>query len=650
MKQQDWNGKNGEVYRFEKEVVSGKDISKEGKYHSVIKVSATGQELWESNCIEFLKEMRYKGVLTDWNQVVFLFKSVQNKNAVDLATVLEKNGINVYAPRSNMFFDRDEIKISIGAICTLYKDYFTFPEYHHEFGNYLNACVEKFGKELKSDKDLLIFVKNAIERHTFMENQTLDYAFSAIYYQLFQFKCFAKTLENANGNLGVIDSRPARNLAIFSKLLTKFEYLENVEVLSVKNIQYIMKRFICDYMAFLYEGGIEEYEDEAEYAPSGCVSFMTIHQSKGLEFPVVFVCSLWETPRKQYSELDQTLQEDFYHKRPFEPIEQTKYFDFMRLYYTAYSRAQNLLCLSCPENEVGRKVPSAYFRESYANLISWKFLKDEEWNEIKLDSIKKANIKNEYSFTSHVLVYENCPLQYKFFKELEFSPVRQGSIVFGSLVHQTIEDIHKAAIQGHPEIITPEKIESWFNVNYENIKKKEHAYLSEPVRDAAIKQVVAYAEHEKDRWNRIKEAEVDVSLIEKDFILKGKIDLVRNDNGHIDIVDFKSEGKPDINSEEGRDRLEKYKRQLEIYAHIIEGKYGEKVENMHLYYTNAKEDENPYVTFQNHPYVIEQTIKGVSEVVGKIERKDYRMKERKEKQCHECDMRHYCDKYWCPDT
>ena len=38
---------------------------------------------------------------------------------------------------------------------------------------------------------------------------------------------------------------------------------------------------------FLSDGGIGEYEDEAEYAPKGCVSFLTVHQSKGLEFPVV---------------------------------------------------------------------------------------------------------------------------------------------------------------------------------------------------------------------------------------------------------------------------------------------------------------------------------------------------------------------------
>ena len=29
-----------------------------------------------------------------------------------------------------------------------------------------------------------------------------------------------------------------------------------------------MKRFICDYMAFLYDGGIEEYEDELHFVVS----------------------------------------------------------------------------------------------------------------------------------------------------------------------------------------------------------------------------------------------------------------------------------------------------------------------------------------------------------------------------------------------
>ena len=68
---------------------------------------------------------------------------------------------------------------------------------------------------------------------------------------------------------------------------------------------------------------------------------------------------------------------------------------------------------------------------------------------------------------------------------------------------------------------------------------------------------------------------------------------------------------------------------------------------MSLYYTQAKEDENPYVSFNKHPLVIERTIDKVCEVVHKIERKDYQMTERRKSQCQECDMRHYCDRYWC---
>ena len=44
-----------------------------------------------------------------------------------------------------------------------------------------------------------------------------------------------------------------------------------------------------------------------------------------------------------------------------------KFFDFWRLYYTAFSRAQDLLVLTCNENS---RTPSLYFRELYDELPS----------------------------------------------------------------------------------------------------------------------------------------------------------------------------------------------------------------------------------------------------------------------------------------
>ncbi|MCL0184788.1 hypothetical protein M2T59_31730, partial [Klebsiella pneumoniae] len=92
---------------------------------------------------------------------------------------------------------------------------------------------------------------------------------------------------------------------------------------------------------------ITEYEDDSEYAPSGCVSFMTIHQSKGMEFPIVMVDSLNATPRENSDARIEEIENKYFHREVFETRDDIKFFDFWRLYYTAFSRAQNLLVLSC---------------------------------------------------------------------------------------------------------------------------------------------------------------------------------------------------------------------------------------------------------------------------------------------------------------
>ena len=97
-----------------------------------------------------------------------------------------------------------------------------------------------------------------------------------------------------------------------------------------------------------------------------------------------------------------------YHKRPpFEPADQVKYFDFWRLYYTAFSRAQDLLVLTA--NETNRE-PSLYFREVYDNLVNYNSSQF-DINAFEFSEVKDVNIKETYSFTSHISVYENCSLR-----------------------------------------------------------------------------------------------------------------------------------------------------------------------------------------------------------------------------------------------
>ncbi len=632
-------------YRFDKKIEAHKSNFIEQK--SVIKVPGEyGQGDWESEVYLFLKGMQEQGKLTDWNQVAFLFKSVKNPKVLALSRYLEERGIPVYSPRSNLYFERREVRLALGAIL------FLFPQYGKEKKwndgaelpewEYYDTCLLEFAEELRKpeNKDLLNWCKVKARDHLALKKNT-DYAFSGLFYQLIQFELFSNMI--SENIFTVKDSREARNLSLFSNMLTKYEYLHHISVLTSNNITDAVVRLFNQYIRFLIQGGINEYEDDSEYAPSGCVSFLTIHQSKGLEFPIVLVGSLDATPRKQYTELDEILQNEFYSKPPFEPIDRTKYYDFYRLYYTAYSRAQNILALTCQENIASgqgtRNVPAKTFIESYQHLKSWR--EEPSIFDIELAQVKNVNIKREYSFTSHINLFETCALQYKFYKELGFAPVRQGATIFGTLVHQTIEDIHKAVLKGEQHSITLDNIEGWFNTNYQYLSKSERVYLAESTKVAALKQVESYVEKQKGDWSRIQEAEVDVSLVKDNYILKGTIDVIKGDGDTVEIIDFKSEKKPDLEKERGA--INRYKRQLEVYAHLVEERTDYTVSKMHIYYT-GEQNSNPYVTFNKDSSVITNTIRSFDTIVERIENYDYTIKERPKKHCGNCDMRFYCDR------
>lgn len=616
MREQRWDD-GTRVFRFAKQIVP-----REGNFPDVptaVRLSATDNEgettNWHAEVLAFLNGLKESGQLSDWNQVAFLFRSVKNDKVVALARFLETEGVPVFSPRSNMFFEREEVHLMIGAFL------FLFPQYgnpmlgeirkwsadaHLQIWDYYDQlCFKPFTDELRKpeNKSLLDWARPLAKRHVVLTQNT-DYAFSGLFYQLLQFPLFSRFLSE-EAVQGVDKGRAARNLGTFSKLLTKFEYLHFVSVLNPEWLEKNIRDLFNQFLRFLQEGGIGEYEDEAEYAPRGCVSFLTIHQSKGLEFPVVVCGSLEAVPRKQHGQLDVLLEDSGYlSKERFEPLDHIKNFDFWRLFYTAFSRAQNLLVLAAQERQ-GRglgKSPSKYFDRLFHELPNWR---DINLSALTFEAVKQINLKREYSFTSDITVFENCAEQYRFFKELEFAAIRESPMLFGTLVHQTIEDIHKTVLRGEEATITPDGIKGWFSANYAMLSKKERVYLAPSSQQAALLHVLRYFERENGHWDRIKEAEVEISLVKDQYILKGSVDLIRGERDTVEIIDFKSEKKPDM--EKDRERLKQYQSQLEVYAHLVEERTGQKVSRMHLYYT-GEDGGNPYITFSKDDRAIGERV------------------------------------------
>ena len=59
---------------------------------------------------------------------------------------------------------------------------------------------------------------------------------------------------------------------------------------------------------------------------------------------------------------------------------------------------------------------------------------------------RDEDLIRNYSYTGDFLSYQKCARQYMVFRKYGFTPARSQTMVFGSLVHRTLEDLHQYLI------------------------------------------------------------------------------------------------------------------------------------------------------------------------------------------------------------
>ncbi|MCB0168560.1 MAG: ATP-dependent helicase, partial [Anaerolineae bacterium] len=198
-----------------------------------------------------------------------------------------------------------------------------------------NRYFDRVVERRREEGDTPITLKYVITRATSFNWSALD-----LFYQLCGFKPFTTMFDLAQAG---VDEGPVCNLSLISQQLARFVD-EHVSLITAQQIdsQLFMGIFATRYLYALYRMGESEYEDEEDAFPKGRIPFLTIHQSKGLEFPVVVLPNLRKDNRgPQFIE---TVVRPCLN-REGEPLERVAEFDIMRQFYVALSRAQNLLVL-----------------------------------------------------------------------------------------------------------------------------------------------------------------------------------------------------------------------------------------------------------------------------------------------------------------
>ena len=632
-----WRGADGRMFRY----VKG-DIHAASEETGTPVLRITGKDLSECHAriADFIEGLKERGQITDYNQVAVLCSSVKSNASRALQLQLRRKGIASYAPRAGWFFKRQEVEWLIGTLLLLFPSFSDSMENRddmQETRGILDTYFECMGVARmmlakpghRALKDWLDRTRSVISYE-----KKLPASFLHLVYQMLSFAPFSDILDSAVRG----ESNAARNLSSITRLIARFGFFlpenhghgeETVEDVHL---------FFSRYLRLWFENGVNEYEDEERYAPSGSVSFLNIHQAKGLEYPVVIVPSLDERARwDAESDLISRVVEKVSGRKPAEPPKEMKNFDLWRKYYTAFSRAETLLVLASSQ----KKGDTSEEFQWIMPALPADNAKEADYHHLTCRPVGRNVFKPRFAFTSQIALYEECPIKYLWHRVYRFAGTQGSHAMYGELVHETIEDIHRAVLRGEADRATPSVIYGWMMANYISLSDKENSWLPEAKLKQAFSEILGYVDFRKGNWDDALAAECPLELVKDDYILNGTIDLLSGDGDKVRVIDFKTGKKPPMDSP----LMEKYLSQLEVYAYLVETKLGRSVDRLVLYFTS--DAENPCVVFPMSKERVKKRMEEFDKTSMRILARDFaRRCEMKKNElptaCRFCDFRKYC--------
>lgn len=311
------------------------------------------------------------GIISDLSQCVLLMRSTKDspRNAGPFIAAFQQLGIPIYNPRSKSFMESEEVQCLLAALVQVIDPNHSFQSKADPQGRLLSwvPTVQDWCNTLEQVRNNPNISTNPLDNYLNSSNLALPQV------------CAAHADSFVNLNLLEIIYRilsrepfptwqqdPIRNLRL-SKVTRLFEGYNsfNLDVLRANRTgtdlhDNFLNRFYNMFASYLIEAGIDDDEDEEVIVPQGYLPIMTIHQSKGLEFPLVFlVTKLGQEGKVGAAQmLEQTLapfRQTLYPTPARQPNELAVE-DDIRLLYVAYSRAQYGLLLIGTKDQIKNHV------------------------------------------------------------------------------------------------------------------------------------------------------------------------------------------------------------------------------------------------------------------------------------------------------
>lgn len=336
----------------------------------------------------------------------------------------------------------------------------------------------------------------------------------------------------------------------FSKLISEFESVYGW--INYKSLKQFVK-FVNGYAhGKTDEGGIDDMRNVDS------INILTVHQSKGLEFPVVFIpdISTGRFPSQRRNTSTETHVDKLIDLKKLCSGDEGE----RRLFYVAVTRTRKFLFLTrSDESDTGKKARKSQYYTEFEHEIMIKNNISDPTTRKKVKPSRVPNTNLLPTSFSDLRYYINCPYNYLLQQIMGFTPVINLSYDYGMQVHNILNYLHKMNPDKAPIVSEVENlVESGFVLRYtrgtpyENMKNKAREILSTYVKD-----------HSNDFPLRL-ETEKQFELILGGALITGQIDLIKKidpesgDVNEVGILDYKTEKEDDDTKEYNRQQLRLY--------------------------------------------------------------------------------------------
>jgi DNA helicase-2/ATP-dependent DNA helicase PcrA len=326
------------------------------------------------------------------------------------------------------------------------------------------------------------------------------------------------------------------NLGKFSQLISDYETINfNLDPDSLyKYFAGFLHHQAADYYPEGWEG--------AGYAVPNAVQVMTVHQAKGMEFPVVFIPNLLRNRFPSKKQGGRKWSNVIPHAAVigasrFDGTEE----DERRLFYVALTRSKKYVyCTWAPEASKGLFARASNFVDEFSTR-ALTYVLTHEPAQAPIEKIESESSTEEAEVIltfSELKYFFVCPYQFKLRFMYGFNPGFHEKIGFGKSLHDALAEVHRKALDGvylNPEHV-PELLDTHFHLPYawESLKKD--------MRQQAEKALRRYLRENGAILDKVKYAEqaIEIKLAEG-IVVHGRIDLIRRtDTSEVIIIDFKS--------------------------------------------------------------------------------------------------------------